>query len=76
MALLNKLSNKPPLQRCNNNITKDIDDYALYSPTSTPLTWSSNLYVQELLNAKRILEVLEFKGHERDLQIQLLTVEN
>jgi hypothetical protein len=48
----------------------------LYSPTSTPLTWSSDLYVQELLNAKRRLEVLKVKGHERDLQIQLLTVEN
>jgi len=32
--------------------------------------------MQELLNAKRILEVLEVKGNERDLQIQLLTVEN
>jgi hypothetical protein len=32
--------------------------------------------VQELLNAKRRLEVLEVKGHERDLQIQSLTVAN
>jgi hypothetical protein len=32
--------------------------------------------VQELLNAKRRLEVLEVKEHERDLKIQLLTVEN
>jgi hypothetical protein len=75
-ALRNKLSNKPPLQRRNNNRTKDNGDYALYSATSTPLTWSSDLYVQELLNGKRRLEVFEVKGHERDLQIQLLTVEN
>jgi transketolase len=32
--------------------------------------------LKELLNSKRGLEVLEVKGHERDLQIQLLTVEN
>jgi hypothetical protein len=32
--------------------------------------------VQELLNAKRRFEVLEVKEHERDLKIQLLTVEN
>jgi hypothetical protein len=32
--------------------------------------------MQELLNAKRILEVLEVKEHERDLKIQLLTIEN
>jgi hypothetical protein len=75
-ALRNKLSTKPPLQRCNDNITKDNDDFVVYSPTYTPLTWSSDLYVQELLNAKRRLEVLEVKGHERDLQIQLLTVAN
>jgi hypothetical protein len=75
-ALHNKLSNKPPLQRCNNNRTKDNDDFALYNPTSTPLTWSSDLYVQELLNSKRRLEVLEVKGLERDLQIQLLIVAN
>jgi hypothetical protein len=76
LALHNKHSNKPLLQRSNNNRTKDRSDYALYSPTSKPLTWSPDLYVQELLNAKRILEVLEVKGHERDLQIQLLIVEN
>jgi hypothetical protein len=76
LARRNKLPNKSPLQRCNNNKTKDNGDYALYSPTSTPLTWSSDLYVQELLNAKRRLGVLEVKGHERDIQIQLLTVEN
>jgi hypothetical protein len=64
------------LQRCNNNRTKDNGDYALYSPTSTPLTWSFDLYVQELLNGKRRLKVLEVEGNERDLQIQLLTVEN
>jgi hypothetical protein len=75
-AIRNKLSTKPPLQRCNDNITKENSDFALYSPTSTPLTWSSDLYVQKLLNAKRRLEVLEVKGHERDLQIQLLTVAN
>jgi hypothetical protein len=32
--------------------------------------------VQELLNAKRRLEVLEVKENERDLKIHLLIVEN
>jgi hypothetical protein len=76
LAFHNKLSNKPPLQRCNSNKTKNSGDYAFYSLISTPLTWSSDLYVKELLNAKRRLEVLEVKGHERDLQIQLLLVED
>jgi hypothetical protein len=76
LALRNKLSNKPLLQGCSNNRTKGNNDYALYSPTSTPLTWSPDLYVQELLNAKRRLEVLEVKEQERDLKIHLLTVEN
>jgi hypothetical protein len=76
LALRNKLSNKPLLQGCNNNRTKGNNDYALYSPTSTPLIWSPDLYVQELLNAKRRLEVLEAKEHERDLKTHLLTVEN
>jgi hypothetical protein len=55
LALCNKLSNKPLLQGGSNNRTKDNNDYALYGPTSTPLTWSPDVYVQELLNAKRIL---------------------
>jgi hypothetical protein len=76
LDLRNKLSNKPLLQGCCNNRTKGSSDYALYSPTSTPLTWSPDLYVQELLNAKRRLEVLEVKEQERDLKIHLLTVEN
>jgi hypothetical protein len=76
LALRNKLSNKPLLQGGSNKRTKDNSDYALYSPTYTPLTWSPDLYVQELLNAKRRLEVLEVKEHERDRKIQLLTVEN
>jgi hypothetical protein len=38
LALHNKLSNKPLLQGCSNNGIKDNSDYALYSPTSTPLT--------------------------------------
>jgi hypothetical protein len=55
-ALRNKqYSNKSPLQACGNNKPrgKVIDDSAFYSPTSTPLTWSSDLYVKELLNAKQ-----------------------
>jgi hypothetical protein len=75
-ALRNKLSKKPLLQGCSNNMTKGNTDYALYSPTSTPLTWSPDMYVQELLNAKRRLEVLEVKEQERDLKIHLLTIEN
>ena len=63
-ALHKKHSNKSPPQARGNNKSKGkvIDDYALYSPTSTPLTWSSDLYVKELLNAKQRLEVLEAKG--------------
>ena len=76
LARRNKMSNKPLLQGGSNNMTKDNNDYALYSPTSTPLTWSPDLYVQELLNAKRRVEVLEVKEHERDLKIHLLIVEN
>ena len=38
------------------NYNKDI-----YSPTSTPLMWSSELYVKELMNMKRRLEILEEK---------------
>ena len=58
-------SNKSSLQACGNNKSKGkgkfIDDSALYSPTSTPLTWSSDLYVKELLNVKKRLEVVEAK---------------
>jgi hypothetical protein len=46
-------SNKSSLQVGGNKSKgKVIDDYALYSPTSTPLTWSSDLYVKELLKVK------------------------
>jgi hypothetical protein len=69
LARRNKMSNKPLLQGGSNNMTKENNDYALYSPTSTPLTWSPDLYVQELLNSKRILEVLGVKEHERDCKI-------
>ena len=37
------------------------DNKDLYSPTSTPLMWSSELYVKELMNMKRTLEILEEK---------------
>jgi hypothetical protein len=39
-----------------NNDNKD-----LYSPTSTPLMWSSKLYVKEIMSMKRGLEILEEK---------------
>lgn len=55
---------------------KDIDDSAFYSPSSTPLTWSSDLYVQGLLQAKRRLEILECQEQERDHKIHDLTVAN
>ena len=67
---------QPPLfQKGDDNITKERKDYTLYSPTSTPLTWSSDLYVQEMLKAKGILEALEAKEQERDLRIHILTAE-
>jgi hypothetical protein len=77
-ALRKKHSNKSPLQARGNKKSKGkvIDDSALYSPTSTPLTWSSDLYVKELLNAKQRLEVLEAKGQERDHKIHIITAEN
>jgi hypothetical protein len=55
---------------------KVIDDYALYSPTSTPLTWSSDLYVKELLKVKERLEVVEAKELERDCTIHRIIAEN
>jgi hypothetical protein len=67
------------LQACGNKPKvkgKVIDDYALYSPTSTPLTWSSDLYVKELLKVKERLEVIEAKELERDCTIHIITVEN
>ena len=77
-SLHKKHSNKSPLQAHGNKKSrgKVIDDSALYSPTSTPLTWSSDLYVKELLNAKQRLEVLEAKEQERDHEIHIITVEN
>jgi hypothetical protein len=53
-----------------------VHNNALYSPTSTPLTWSSDLYVKELLNVKERLEVLEAKEQERDCKIYIITAEN
>jgi hypothetical protein len=60
-------SNKSSLQICGNKSKgkgKVIDDYALYIPTSTPLTWSSDFYVKELLKVKERLEVVEAKELE------------
>ena len=68
---------QPPLfQKGGDNIAKGRNDYTLYNPTSTPLTWSSDLYVQELLNSKGRLEALEAKEQERDLRFHILTIEN
>eukprot|EP00253_Pinus_taeda_P032593 PITA_32593 len=77
-ALHKKHSNKSPLQARGNKKSREkvIDDSALYSLTSTPLTWSTDLYVKELLNAKQRLEVLEVKEQERDLKIHIITTEN
>jgi hypothetical protein len=72
-------SNKSCLQACGNKFKgkgKVIDDYALYSPTSTPLTWSSDLYVKEPLKVKQRLEVVETKELERDCTIHRITAEN
>jgi hypothetical protein len=74
-----KHSNKSFFQACGNKPKgkgKFIDDYALYSPTSTPLTWSSDLYVKELLKVKKRLEVVEAKNMERDCTIHIITTEN
>ena len=65
-------SNKFSSQACGNKSRgkgKVSDEYALYSPTSTPLTWSSDLYVRELLNVKERLEAVEAKALERDLSL-------
>ena len=40
------------------------------------LTWSSDIYVKELLNAKQRLEVLEVKEQERDHKIHIITTEH
>ena len=72
-------SNKSSLQARGNKSKgkgKVIDDYALYSPTSTPLTWSSDIYVKELLNVKERLEEIEAKELERDCTIHIITAEN
>jgi hypothetical protein len=72
-------SNKSSLQICGNKSKekgKFIDDYALYSPTSTPLTWSFDLYVKELLKVKERLEVVEAKELERDYTIHRIIAEN
>jgi len=72
-------SNKFSSQACGNKSKgkrKVSDEYALYSPTSTPLTWSSDLYVRELLNVKERLEVVEAKALERDCTIHIITAEN
>ena len=63
-ALHKKHSNKSPPQAHGNKKSKGkfVDDSALYSLTFTPLTWSSDLYVKELLNEKQRMEVLEAKG--------------
>jgi len=42
-----------------NKRNKNKEESIIYSPTSTPLTWSSNLYVQELMKVKTRLEILE-----------------
>jgi hypothetical protein len=67
------------LQACGNKPKgkgKVVDDYALYSPTSTPLTWSSNIYVKELLKVNERLEVVETKELERDCTIHIIIAEN
>jgi hypothetical protein len=72
-------SNKSSLQARGNKPKgkgKVIDDYALYSPTSTPLTWSSDLYVKEQLNVKERLEVVEAKELEIDCTTHRITTEN
>jgi hypothetical protein len=72
-------SNKSFLQACGNKpkgTGKFIDDYALYSPRSTLLTWLSNLYVKELLKVKERLEVVEAKEMERDCTIHIIIAEN
>ena len=40
---------------------KNKEESIMYSPTTTPLTWSSNLYVQELMKGRARLEILEAK---------------
>jgi hypothetical protein len=42
-----------------NTVNHDNEDP--YSPTSTPLIWSSEIYAKELMSMKRRLEILEEK---------------
>ena len=56
--------------------TKNKEESIMYSPTTTPLTWSSDLYVQELMKARARLEILEANELERDYKLSEITLAN
>lgn len=59
-----------------NKRNKNKEESVIYSPTSTPITWSSDLYVQELMKVKTRLEIVEAIEQERDRKISEITVAN
>lgn len=59
-----------------NKRNRNKEESIIYSPTSTPLTWPSDLYVQELMKVRTRLEILEAREQERDRKISEITVAN
>jgi len=54
-----KMRRKPIQRNKINKRNKNKEESIIYSPISTPLTWSSDLYVQELMKARTRVEILE-----------------
>lgn len=72
-----KQSQKNKANKSNKNKSnKNKEESTIYSPTSTSLTWSSNLFVQELMKARARLKILEAKEQERDHKISEITLAN
>jgi len=59
-----------------NKRNKNKEESIIYSTASTPLTWSSDLYVQELVKSRTRLEILEAREQERDRKISEIRVAN
>ena len=71
-----QMRRKPIHRKKINKRNKNKEESIIYNPTSTPLTWSSNLYVQELMNVKTRLEIVDAREQERDHKISEITVAN
>ena len=59
-----------------NKRSKNKKESTIYSPTSTPLIWPLDLYVEELMRARTRLGILEAKEQERDHKISEITISN